>query len=103
MLGLEIIWSVHFPSNILQSLHEWFYFELISCYACTWFVCFTSRSGIFRSDRNAVVVGEGLQNLGICSAASALICAGRYLYLATPAVTLTESRVWSPFMTSKGY
>ena len=67
------------------------------------FVLRPDRPGIFRSDRNAIGVGEGLQNLGICSAASALICAGRDLYRARPAVTRTESRVWSPFMTSKGY
>jgi hypothetical protein len=47
---------------------------------------FTSRSRIFHLYGDITITGEGLQNLGLCSALRAF-WAGRDLYRATPAVT----------------
>jgi hypothetical protein len=51
---------------------------------------FTSRSRIFHLYRDVTISGEGLQNLGLCSALRAW--AGRDLYRAKPAVTNLKNR-----------
>jgi hypothetical protein len=47
---------------------------------------FTSRSRIFHLYGDVTIAGEGLQNLGLCSALRAFE-QGKDLYRATPAVT----------------
>ena len=48
--------------------------------------CFTSRSRIFHLYGDVTITGEGLQNLGLCSALRAFEQGGIF-YRATPAVT----------------
>jgi hypothetical protein len=61
---------------------------LIDC-GIDWLIIygFTSRSRIFHLYGNVTIAGEGLQNLGLCSALRAFDWAVRDLYRAIPAMT----------------
>ena len=64
---------------------------------------FTSRSRIFHLYEDATIAGEGLQNLGLCSAYGSLTChtccgAGPRFFRSHP----KDRPIQSPFTTHKG-
>jgi hypothetical protein len=51
------------PTQLTSSLAGF-----VCLFVCLFTSCFTSRSGIFHWYEDANIAGEGLQNLGLCSA-----------------------------------
>jgi hypothetical protein len=45
--------------------------------------CFTSRLRIFHSHRDVIIVGEGLQHLGVCSDDARYVTMRRYVKIVT--------------------